>query len=154
MKKIAVAGTGYVGLVAGVCFAEVGHDVTISLLRNTAFSKLKLDRMQEFQNLFKDESIQNFFDAGEIKTEITGPTFMIIPIAMKKHKDIEPSMLQDLKKGKLCEIDSINGVVCEWGKKYNVPTPINDRIVQVIKQLQSGQLDLKKENISLFKDLL
>ena len=26
--KITVAGTGYVGLVTGVCLAEVGHDVT------------------------------------------------------------------------------------------------------------------------------
>lgn len=27
MRKIVIAGTGYVGLVAGVCFAAVGHDV-------------------------------------------------------------------------------------------------------------------------------
>ena len=79
---------------------------------------------------------------------------MLIPIAMKKHKDIEPSMLQDLKKGKPCEIDSINGIVCEWGKKYNVPTPINDRIVQIVKKAQEGELSLKKDNIDLFKDLL
>lgn len=77
----------------------------------------------------------------------------LVPIAMKKHRDIEPSMLQDLKKGKPCEIDSINGVICDWGKKCNVATPVNDRIVEVIKKIQSGELKAEPSNIRLFDDL-
>ena len=78
---------------------------------------------------------------------------MLLPIAMKKHRDIEPSMLQDLKKGKPCEVDAINGVVCAWGRKCGVPTPVNDRIVEVIKKEQDGTLPLDKSNIRLFDDL-
>ena len=48
----------------------------------------------------------------------------LLPVAMRKHFSIFPSMLQDVLKGKPCEIDAINGVVCEWGKKYGVPTPV------------------------------
>lgn len=79
---------------------------------------------------------------------------LLIPIAMKKHRLIEPSMLQDLKKGKPCEIDSINGIVCEWGKKVGVPTPINDKIVEIVKKIQSGELKAEPSNIDLFKELL
>ena len=79
--------------------------------------------------------------------------YMLIPIAMKKHRLIEPSMLQDLKKGKVCEIDAINGVVCEWGRKTGVATPVNDRIVDVVKKQQAGELPLSRENIRLFDDL-
>ena len=79
---------------------------------------------------------------------------MIIPIAMKKHRAIEPSMLQDLKKNKPCEIDSINGIVCEWGRKCNVPTPINNRIVEIVKKIEKGELKPETQNIDLFKDLL
>ena len=78
----------------------------------------------------------------------------LLPIAMKKHRLIEPSMLQDLKKGKPCEVDEINGVVCEWGRKKGVPTPINDRIVEIIKKEQAGELPLDYSNIKLFDDLL
>lgn len=78
----------------------------------------------------------------------------LIPIAMKKHRNIEPSMLQDLKKGKPCEIDAINGVVCGWGRKYDVPTPINDRIVEVVRKCEQGELTPAAENIRLFDDLL
>lgn len=79
---------------------------------------------------------------------------MLLPIAMKKHRLIEPSMLQDLKKGKPCEIDAINGVVCEFGRKHNIPTPINDKIVEIIKKIQNGELKAEKANIRLFDDLL
>ena len=78
----------------------------------------------------------------------------LVPIAMKKHRDIEPSMLQDLKKGKACEIDAINGVVCEWGRKTNTPTPINDRIVEIVKKCEKGELKPQASNIRLFDDLL
>ena len=78
---------------------------------------------------------------------------MLLPIAMKKHRNIEPSMLQDLKKGKPCEVDAINGVVCRYGKKHGVPTPINDRIVEVIQKEQAGALQPEHKNIELFRDL-
>lgn len=78
----------------------------------------------------------------------------LLPIAMKKHRLIEPSMLQDLKKGKPCEVDAINGVVCEWGKKCGIKTPINDRIVEVIKREQAGELKLEYDNIHEFDVLV
>ncbi len=79
---------------------------------------------------------------------------LLLPIAMKKHRAIIPSMLQDIRNGKPCEIDAINGVVCDFGKKNGVATPINDRIVSVIKRIESGELKAEKENIRLFDDLL
>ena len=64
---------------------------------------------------------------------------MILPVAMKKHAAIEPSMLQDLKKGKPCEVDAINGVVCQWGRKTGIVTSVNDRIVKLIHEIQDGK---------------
>ena len=79
---------------------------------------------------------------------------LLVPIAMKKHVGIVPSMLQDIRNGKPCEIDAINGVVCEFGKKFGVPTPINDRIVEVIKKEESGELKPSPENIKLFEEFI
>ena len=75
---------------------------------------------------------------------------LILPVAMKKHAAIEPSMLQDLKKGKPCEVDAINGVVCEWGKKTGVPTPVNDRIVKIIREIQDGKRETGTGNLGDF----
>lgn len=76
---------------------------------------------------------------------------ILLPIAMKKHRDIVPSMLQDIRNGKKCEIEAINGVVCEYGKKNNVPTPYNDKIVDIVKQINEGKLEAKASNLKLFE---
>ena len=73
---------------------------------------------------------------------------LILPIAMKKHAAIEPSMLQDLKKNKPCEIDAINGVVCDWGRKKGIPTPVNDRIVEIVHEIQDGRRKPAPENLA------
>ncbi len=75
---------------------------------------------------------------------------LILPVAMKKHAGIEPSMLQDLKKNRPCEIDAINGVVCKWGKKTGVSTPVNDRIVRIILEMQNGTCVPCPENLDRF----
>ncbi len=92
-----------------------------------------------------------FYYKGAVKRAIAT---MLIPIAMKKHRNIEPSMLQDLKKGKACEIDAINGIVCEWGRKCGVKTPINDKIVEIIKKCEKGELTPCADNIKFFDELL
>ncbi len=92
-----------------------------------------------------------FYYKGAIKRAIG---MLLMPIAMKKHRAIEPSMLQDLKNGKPCEVDAINGVVCDYGRKLGVPTPINDKIVEIIKREQAGELKREAANIRQFDALL
>ncbi|MCQ2409515.1 MAG: ketopantoate reductase family protein [Clostridia bacterium] len=76
--------------------------------------------------------------------------FMIIPIAMKKHASLKASMLQDIEKGIPCEIDSINGIASEYGVKYNTPTPMNDKIIEIIHKIEAKELKPSFDNIKLF----
>ena len=77
-------------------------------------------------------------------------SFMIIPIAIRKHAKLKASMLQDLEKGKLTEVDAINGAVANYGRKVGVPTPLNDRVVEIIHSIERGERKSGPENISLF----
>ena len=80
-------------------------------------------------------------------------SFALIPVAMKKHGKLISSMLQDLRKGKKCEIDFINGVVSEYGRKYGVATPFNDRTVEIVHGIEEGKYPIEFKNIGLYSDL-
>lgn len=77
-------------------------------------------------------------------------SFFIIPIAIRKHAKLKASMLQDLEKGKLTEVDAINGAVSAYGRKVGCSTPMNDRVVKIIHRIEKGELRPCRENLRLF----
>lgn len=76
--------------------------------------------------------------------------FMIIPIAIKKHALIRASMLQDIEKGKKCEIEAINGVIAKKGKEVGVATPINEKVIEIVKKIENKELSPSWDNLKLF----
>jgi 2-dehydropantoate 2-reductase len=79
-------------------------------------------------------------------------SFFIIPIAIRKHAKLKASMLQDLEKGKLTEVDAINGAVSAYGRKVGCPTPVNDRVVDIIHRIEQGELSPSFDNLIFFKE--
>lgn len=78
-------------------------------------------------------------------------SFFIIPIAIRKHAKLKASMLQDLEKGKLTEVDAINGAVSDYGRKVGCPTPMNDCVVEIIHLIEQGKLKPSLDNLQYFK---
>ena len=142
------------GTVVGGLFGDVSEDKEV---RKVAVRCMKecIDvghaAGEEFVPVQGKDITKLFYYTNPLKRKFAE---LLLPVAMKKHRLLEPSMLQDLKKGKPCEVDAINGVVCDWGKKCGVPTPINDKIVEVIKKEQNNELPLSRSNIELFKNLI
>lgn len=77
-------------------------------------------------------------------------SFFIIPIAIRKHAKLKASMLQDIEKGKPTEVDAINGAVSAYGRKVGSPTPMNDRVVELIHRIERGELQPSFDNLRLF----
>ena len=78
-------------------------------------------------------------------------SFMIIPIAIRKHAKLKASMLQDIEKGKLTEVDAINGAVSAYGKMVHCPTPMNDTVVEIIHNIEQGKLKPNFDNLKYFR---
>jgi 2-dehydropantoate 2-reductase len=60
---------------------------------------------------------------------------------------IKPSMLQDLEKKRVTEIDFINGYVAEVGKAVGVPVPVNAAMVEVIRNISKGTVSPSRQNL-------
>lgn len=53
----------------------------------------------------------------------------LVPFTAAHH----PSMLQDIQRGRKTEIDALNGAVIELGERFDVSTPVNSVITELVK---------------------
>ncbi|WP_338452368.1 ketopantoate reductase family protein [Niallia oryzisoli] len=58
------------------------------------------------------------------------------PIINKLSPEGKTSMLQDVEAGRKTEVEYFAGKVCELGKKYEVPTPINEQLYKMIRIIE------------------
>ena len=65
----------------------------------------------------------------------------------KQSGDGKASMLQDLEKGKKCEISFIDGIVSKKGKELGVATPYTDAVVRIVQEIEDGKRPLSSKNI-------
>jgi 2-dehydropantoate 2-reductase len=59
--------------------------------------------------------------------------------AMAGHGATYASMLQDLERGALTEVDVIDGAVVEKGREQGIPTPLHARVTELIHAAERGE---------------
>ncbi len=85
---------------------------------------------------------------SELKRRIC---FILIPLAMRKHRSLRSSMLQDLERGKRTEIDAIDGAVIREGEKKGIAVPVTAEVVNIMHRIEKGELNPSLENLSFFR---
>lgn len=107
---------------AMVCVAHIADEV-IKVCRGLGY------RMVEMQGVD--------FEFLELGSKADIPSKMDFYKKVWGRHNNKASMLQDLEKGKKTEIDYINGVVCRGGQKCGIPTPFNDKVVELVKEAEA-----------------
>jgi 2-dehydropantoate 2-reductase len=74
---------------------------------------------------------------------------LVMRVAMGGHSEIKSGMLKDIDRGRASDIDFINGAVSRAGRENGVPTPCNDRIVELVHSIERGERRYGAHNLEL-----
>lgn len=81
-------------------------------------------------------------------------SYMLIPIAMKKHARLVSGMYYDLAAGKKCDMDFISGAVAAQAEKAGANVPATRAVLTLTERIERGELQPCPENISRLREML
>src|SRR5262249_9141120 len=96
---------------------------------------------------------------GLTAADIEGSNSLLMQLVDKLNRDIGPgrganTTLQDHMKGRLSEVDLINGLVVEEGRKRGIPTPANETLIEITRRIYFGELKPDPSNLGIALELL
>lgn len=134
--KVAVIGTGYVGLVTGVCLAEVGHSVTCIDMDTEKIERLKRAESPIYEPGIEEMIIKNLekgnlFFSSELAKGIEGVDVIYIAVGTPALEDgrADLSFVERVAK-QIGEALSSNAIIVI---KSTVPVGTNHHVKQIIQ---------------------
>ncbi len=140
--------------VMGTTFGEVLDDETglacVAMIQNEVYKVTSAQgiRLGEF-NGYDYGKIPAFSDAAGMKAceaELVENN--------RPQRALVASMLQDIRRGRKCEIMQIDGIVSDLGREHGISTPFTDTVVRIVKDIENGNRVCCRENLTEFKGLL
>ena len=72
---------------------------------------------------------------------------LTIRIIGLKYRRIKSSSLQSIERGRRTERDFLNGYLCDRGREHGVPTPVNDAVCDLVREIEDGNRQMSLGNI-------
>ena len=61
------------------------------------------------------------------------------------------SMLQDVRRGIPCEVETLNGYLSKKSAEAGVSTPVNDKVAEIIRGIEAGKYPLSFSNLDMIE---
>ncbi len=150
-SKLAInAAFSGLSVVTGMSFGEVA--------KKSKTRKIALGILRECMDVAKADGVTlSKMQGYDMEKLLGGKTafqrfiaYLVLPFAMKRHKKLTSGMLKDVQNGKKCEIDFVNGAVCRAGDRVGIETPLCDKLVQLVHDIENGLCEIDYQNVDFF----
>lgn len=72
---------------------------------------------------------------------------LLLRLGGLRYGRLKSSMLQSLERKGRTEVDAMNGVITVWGRREGVPTPVNDALVRIVHEIETGARPIVPANL-------
>lgn len=136
--KISVVGTGYVGLVTGVCLSEIGHDVTCIDINEEKVKLLKQGKSPIYEPGLEELMVKNINEnrlgfTNNLEEGYSGAKVIYIAVGTPQKEDgsADLSYVEGVARDIATYIKNDTIIVI----KSTVPVGTNERVLNIVKSL-------------------